>query len=95
MGCLTGAGWGAQREPNGVPDGGPDGVPGMARRGAGRGAQRGPDRILDGVPDRARRGAKQGAQRGQTVCPMGQTGWRTEGLFTFKRKNYMFCICVM
>jgi hypothetical protein len=25
----------------------------------------------------------------------GQTGWRTEGLFTFKRKNDMFCIRVM
>jgi hypothetical protein len=25
----------------------------------------------------------------------GQMGWRTEGLFTFKRKNDMFCIWVM
>jgi hypothetical protein len=47
---------------------------------AGRGARRG----LDGMPDGARRGARR-----------GQMGWRTVGVFTFKRKNDMLCIRVM
>jgi hypothetical protein len=43
-----------------------------------------PDGWLDGV---ARRGGQTGwPNGGQTECPTGQTGWWTEGLFTFKRK---------
>jgi hypothetical protein len=40
------------------------------------------------VPDEARQGARRGLDG-------GQTGWPTEGLFSFKRKNDMFCIRVM
>jgi hypothetical protein len=29
------------------------------------------------------------------VPDRGQTGWQLDGLFTFKRKNDMFCIRVM
>jgi hypothetical protein len=63
----------------------------------------GPDRLPDGVPDGWQTGwpdgwpdemGRRGARRGQTECPTGQTGWRTEGLFTFKRENDMFCIRV-
>jgi hypothetical protein len=68
----------------GVPDGGHTGAGRGARRGCPTGAMRGPD----GVPDGGHTGARQGARR-------GQTGWRTEGLFTFKRKTDMFCIRVM
>jgi hypothetical protein len=32
---------------------------------------------------------------GQTGARRGQTGWRMEGLFTFKRKTDMFYIRVM
>jgi hypothetical protein len=69
----------------------PDEVPDWAGRGARRGqtgCQTGLDWGQTGWPDEARQGARQGARR-------GQTGWRMEGLFTFKRKNDMFCIRVM
>jgi hypothetical protein len=71
-----------------------------ARRVARRDARRGPD----GLPDRVADGGQIGCPTGgQTRWPdgvpygtrRGQTEWRTEGLFTFKRKNDMFCIRVM
>jgi hypothetical protein len=66
---------------------------------AGQGARRGPDGVPDRWPDgvaswRTRRG-RTGCPTGPDGGPTGQTGWRTEGLFIFKRKNDMFCIRVM
>jgi hypothetical protein len=83
-GCLTGATQG----PDGVPDGGHMEAGRGARRGCLTGATRGPD----GVPNEGHMGAGQGAQQGPDG---GQTGWRMEGLFTFKRKTDMFCIRVI
>jgi hypothetical protein len=71
---------GPDEGPNPVPDGGPN----EAKRGAQQtegqttcltGARHGPNR-----PGRVPDGDRRGVQR-------GQTGWRTEGLFTFKRKK--------
>jgi hypothetical protein len=50
--------------------------------------------VPDVVPDGGQMGG-QSCQTGQAGCPTGlegvpdgsQTGWRTEGLFTFKRKK--------
>jgi hypothetical protein len=72
----------------------PTGVPNRGNAGAGRGAQRGPDEGQTG-PDGGRTGCPTGATRGPDGARRGQTGWRTEGLFTFKRKIDMFCIRVM
>jgi hypothetical protein len=78
-----------------------------AKEGAGRGRTEGQTVGQTGVPDGghmgARRGCPTGARRGpdgvpdggQTGARRGQTGWRTEGLFTFKRKTDMFRIRVM
>jgi hypothetical protein len=57
----------------------------------------------NGGPDKgAKQGARQGQMEGQMEGQIGpdrarrsQTGWRTKGLFTFKRKNDMFYIRVM
>jgi hypothetical protein len=57
-----------------------------------RGGQMGPD----GGPDRRADGGHTGVpDGGHTGATRGHTGWRTEGLFIFKRKTDMFCIRVM
>jgi hypothetical protein len=55
-----------------------------AKEGAGRGQTEGNTEGQTGVPN-----------GGHTLAGRGQTGWWTEGLFTFKRKTDMFCIRVM
>jgi hypothetical protein len=66
-------------------------VDGVARRGG-----------LVGVPVGGQRGCQTGCLTGPDGGPIGPDkvpdgldGWRTEGLFTFKRKNDMFCVRVM
>jgi hypothetical protein len=78
-------------EPNGGPDGG-------AKWGAGRRSQIGGQTRPDGGPNGARWSQTWldgGLDRARRRARQDQTGWRTEGLFTFKRKNDMFCIRVM
>jgi hypothetical protein len=70
---------------------GQTGVPDGATRGPHGGARQGPDGGWTGCPT----GATRGPDGGHTGATRGQTGWRTEGLFTFKRKTDMFCIRVM
>jgi hypothetical protein len=72
----------------GVPDGGARRGPHGGHTGAGRGARR-------GCPTGAMRGPDGVPDGGHTGATRGQTGWRMEGLFTFKRKTDMFCILVM
>jgi hypothetical protein len=91
--------------PDGGPEGLPDGVPDGGQMGCPTGGQTG---CPTGARRVARRGGQTGCptggqtgwpdgvpDRGQTEGPTGQTGWRTEGLFTFKRKYDMFYIRVM
>jgi hypothetical protein len=79
----------------------------LAKEGAGRGQTEGNTEGQTGVPDRGHTGATRGCPTGARWGPDGvpdgghtgatrdQTGWWTEGLFTFKRKTDMFCIRVM